>query len=117
MSWADQRIEIPLLTMAESTTTPAEAGETGPVASSTDTKFFVAVVKNIKGKADVDWVGVAAELQLKNPEVAKVSSPAQPTPLLSLLLITIYALPFDFCFLFFLCFLFLLFAFYLFFFN
>ena len=62
--------------MAESTNHPAETSETGPAATPGDTKFFVAVVKNTKGKTDIDWVGVAAEMQLKNPEVAKVSSPA-----------------------------------------
>lgn len=36
--------------------------------------LFYTVIKNMKGKPDIDWAGVAADSGFKNPETAKVSS-------------------------------------------
>lgn len=59
---------------AAKTAKPAAAADGSKQPTPQEANMFFAVVKNMKGKPEVDWAAVAVDAGLKNAETAKVSS-------------------------------------------
>lgn len=59
---------------AAKTARTAAAGDAGKQPTPQEAHLFFAIIKNMKGKPEVDWAAVAADSGFKNAETAKVSS-------------------------------------------